>query len=76
MNLDLSIEEILARLREEHRRIETCIAAIEAAFPQSLESTDAPKKSKRGRKSMESTERAEVSARMKKYWAERRRRQA
>jgi hypothetical protein len=59
-NLDQTIED----LRQELARIEAAIVALEALGP--------GQRSNRGRKSMGMEERLDVSARMKKYWADRR----
>jgi hypothetical protein len=69
MNLDKAIQE----LRLEKQRIERAIASLEelhrsAAVVPPL----APRVQRRGRKFMGPQERQEVSQRMKKYWAARR----
>jgi hypothetical protein len=69
----LDLNATIRGLHDEKRKLECAIAALEeldrkpgrilAAFPAE----------RRGRKSMGAAERQEVSARMKKYWAGRRR---
>ena len=63
------IQSALRLLREEHYRISVAIHQLEG-----LEK--APQKSTRGRKSMGVEERKEVSARMTRYWAGRRKARA
>ncbi len=63
MNLQKSIDE----LREERRRIEQAIACLEAV------ESGRPAGAARGRKGMGEDERREVSERMRRYWAEQRR---
>jgi hypothetical protein len=67
-NLDQAIES----LRLELVRLDAVIAAVEALASGQHNAPDFHKQSKRGRKSMSMEERLDVSARMKKYWAERR----
>lgn len=70
----MDIDKTLAQLREER----ACLIAI----IEQLESLDFqngrpnPPASRRGRKSMGAAERREVSERMKKYWASRRKMQS
>ncbi|MBM3812859.1 MAG: hypothetical protein FJW20_14625 [Acidimicrobiia bacterium] len=66
MDLLKSINE----LKEEKKRIEYAIAALEAILSDS--SVTAKPASRRGRKSMSEEERAEVSKRMKQYWRKKR----
>jgi hypothetical protein len=74
MDLFKAIEE----LYEEKRRLDEVIARLEALSLARDRGGNAPVTSaptaarKRGRKSMSEEERAEVSARMKEFWAEKR----
>jgi hypothetical protein len=65
---------VIRSLREDKEKLERVIAALEElkgdhhqGIPPSVPDT------RRGRKSMSPDERQEVSARMKRYWAKRRR---
>jgi hypothetical protein len=58
---------IIRDLREQKSRLDSAIAQLEA-----LEGSGTATRSPRGRKSMGEAERREVSARIKKYWAKRR----
>lgn len=62
----MNIREHILALRREVAQIDTVIAALER-----LATTEFPGRSNRGRKSMGAEERKEVSARMKRYWASR-----
>lgn len=64
----MDLTETLREMRVQRDRLAAAIAALE-----SLNNSDgvAPR-SRRGRRSMGETERREVSARMKRYWASRR----
>jgi len=64
----MDLQEILQQLNRERERIERTIAAIEELAAGEL----APVRKRRGRKSMGVEERRQVSARMRKYWANRR----
>jgi hypothetical protein len=68
MSGDDLIEKTIDHLRWKLAQIEVTLAFLE--WRQALPTT--PKRSKRGRKSMEAEERIEVSARMKRYWQSRR----
>jgi hypothetical protein len=70
MSMDLykAIQDLYA----EKQRLERVIASLEE-LQRSGGSTAAPPVKRRGRKSMSSKERREVSQRMKKYWESRRR---
>lgn len=67
----MDLYRIIRELVEERDRLQRIINSLEgmnsAAYPQA-QSTG----KRRGRKSMDSTARAEVSERMKRYWARRR----
>lgn len=62
-----ALAAMIGRLQWERGQIDKAIAALEV-----LVESGPPAKSTRGRKSMGREERAEVSRRMKSYWAERR----
>ena len=64
----INLTPVIRDLQDELRRVEAVIAELEAV-PQV-----AQRQSRRGRKSMGEAERLEVSARMKAYWANQRRR--
>jgi len=67
----MDLQEIIRRLKIEKEQIERAIALL--AELQSGGGGDLiPIPKRRGRKSMPSEERSEVSERMKKYWASRR----
>jgi hypothetical protein len=66
MDLIKTIEE----LRREKGKLERVIASLEELKTFDA-AADAPVRSRRGRKSMSPKERQEVSARMKRYWANR-----
>ncbi len=58
-------------LREQHAKLVAAIERLEELAGSTNGSAPAPR-SRRGRKSMGAAERREVSERMKKYWASRR----
>ncbi len=61
----MDLQKAIGELRARKAQVERAIAQMEEL----LSGTDRPKR--RGRKSMSSEERAEVSRRMKNYWASR-----
>ncbi|MEZ5401545.1 MAG: hypothetical protein R2729_17870 [Bryobacteraceae bacterium] len=63
MDLRKAIDDLI----DEKRRLEKAIECLEAM------ETGRPSGGRRGRKGMDESERREVSARMKRYWAEQRR---
>lgn len=63
----MNLYHTIADLRAEHAKIVAAIAQLE-----SLNGTGSEPRSPRGRKSMGEAERREVSSRMKRYWASRR----
>jgi hypothetical protein len=65
MNLDKTVEN----LRAERIRLDEAIAALEALQAGVPINDGKGRRKRRGRKSMGSAERDEVSRRMKKYWA-------
>ncbi len=68
MDLFKAIEE----LQEEKRRLDEVIARLELLSQARDTGADPAPARKRGRKSMSEEERAEVSARMKEFWAQKR----
>ena len=70
----MDLYKALQDLYAEKEKLERAIASLEALRRVGGEMPPLPSIAKRrGRKSMNPEERAEVSARMKKYWASRRR---
>ena len=71
----MDLYETIQDLYAEKARLERVIASLEALL--GIGEPSAPKQlgARRGRKSMSPQEREQVSARMKKYWARRRREQ-
>lgn len=68
----MDLNKAIRDLYEELSKLNQLIAAIEQ-----LQSTGTlPSPRRRGRKSMEESERKQVSERMKKYWAERRKKKS
>jgi|SRR5579871_459399 len=63
----MDLNSIIQGLHAEKERLENLISTLEA-----LSGSDAPRRGKRGRKSMGPLEREEVSTRMRNYWAGRR----
>jgi hypothetical protein len=63
----MDLNETISQLRAERAQLEAVIAELEAFNTGNGHSPE-----RRGRKSMGAAERREVSARMKKYWASRR----
>ena len=65
----MDINKALCQLRDEKKRLDSAIAALEA---QIAASTGKSGRGRRGRKSMSPQARLEVSQRMSRYWAARR----
>ena len=69
----MDITELIRELKEQRRRVERTIAALEAIW--GVQGTAGqspyapPPTARRGRKAMPEPERQEVSRRMKEYWA-------
>ena len=63
----MNLDETIGQLRAERARLEAVIAELEE-----LNTGNGQAHARRGRKSMDAAERREVSARMKRYWANRR----
>ncbi len=70
----MNLQEIIQQLREEKARIERTLAALEELAGTAFQAPASTHR--RGRKSMNAAERLEVSKRMKKYWAARRKNQS
>jgi hypothetical protein len=66
----MDLNEPIRYLREQHARLVAAIAQLESLAGSS--NGMQPIRSRRGRKSMGAAERREVSERMKRYWASRR----
>jgi hypothetical protein len=67
----MELGDVIQQLQAEKQRIERAIALLEQLHRNQGNSKAVARK-RRGRKSMGSEERREVSARMKRYWASRR----
>jgi hypothetical protein len=69
----MDLKAIIESLRIEKQRVERVIAQLEQMCGEGLfESKPVPVRRRRGRKSMDPEERQQVAARMKSYWAKRR----
>jgi hypothetical protein len=68
----MDLDPAIRYLRAEVDKLDRVIASLEKLLTEPGPPLDAPGK-RRGRKSMGAEERLEVSARMKRYWAKRRR---
>jgi prefoldin subunit 5 len=68
----MDLFEAIQKLYAEKESLMRAISALEALHDSTKANTSEVRRSKRGRKSMNSEERQEVSLRMKKYWATRR----
>ena len=66
----MDVDKLIRELNAEIERIKAAIACLEQLRGNSSAATNG---SRRGRKSMGAQERLEVSERMRKYWANRRR---
>jgi hypothetical protein len=66
----MDVQPTIRMLQLELERIEAAIAELEQL--QNAEGGNPSRKSNRGRKSMDTEERHQVSERMKRYWASRR----
>jgi hypothetical protein len=71
IQVSMDVRPTIRMLQLELERIETAIAELEQ-LQTGNRSGNPSHKSRRGRKSMGSDERQEVSERMRKYWAKRR----
>jgi len=70
----MELPKLIEKLREERAKLDHVITALEQLDSTMFEAKKVVRK-KRGRKSMDEEGRKEVSERMKRYWASRRRRQ-
>lgn len=66
----MDVDKLIAELNAEIERIKATVACLEQLRGSSSVATNG---SRRGRKSMGAEERRDVSERMRKYWANRRR---
>ena len=70
----MDLDEVIRKLRYERKKLDGVIASLEQlSMAATVEKT--VEKDRRGRKSMDEPARKEVSERMKKYWASRRKKQ-
>ena len=69
----MNVNKAIRELHEEKKRLDRVIASLEEMQRNAAALTPAPPEKKRGRKSMDEQARHEVSERMKRYWAARRR---
>jgi len=70
--MSIDLRKVLKDLYTQRERLEHVITSLEALQQGSTAGLPTEKKSNRGRKSMGAEERREVSERMRKYWAARR----
>jgi len=70
--MSIDLRKVLKDLYTQRERLEHVITSLEALQQGSIAGLPTEKKSNRGRKSMGAEERREVSERMRKYWAARR----
>lgn len=68
----MDLSKIIGELRRDKERLDGVIASLEG-LPSVNRDGTVPVRKRRGRKFMSPEERREVSARAKKYWANRRR---
>ena len=68
----MDLKEVIEHLYAERERLERVIAALEELHRKGGVPSAKKASGRRGRKSMEARERQEVSERMKRYWASRR----
>jgi len=68
----MDLSDAIQKLYAEKESLVRAISALEALQQDAKMGSAAVRRSRRGRKSMDSEERQEVSLRMKKYWASRR----
>ncbi len=70
MEARMDLIKVIAELRREKAKLDSAIASLEGLSGQAEGA--APAKSRRGRKFMTDAEKQQVSDRMKRYWANRR----
>jgi hypothetical protein len=68
----MDLYKVIRRLYEELDKLDRVIASLEQLQRTATEVTAEPPKKRRGRKFMDEAARKEVSERMRKYWANRR----
>lgn len=68
----MDLSDAIQKLYAEKETLIRAISALEALQDEAASGVVVVRRSRRGRKSMNSEERQEVSLRMKKYWASRR----
>lgn len=70
----MDLYKVIRELVDERRRLDGIIARLERVLKEEVVRAKSPPKPKkrRGRKGMNAEQRQEVSDRMRKYWAERR----
>jgi hypothetical protein len=69
----MDVYEAIRDLRKERDRLDATIAALEARVKWERQQKSGKGKGRRGRKTMSPEERLQVSERMRRYWAARRR---
>ena len=74
--MPIDLRNVLKDLYTQRERLEHVITSLEALQQGSAAGLPPQKKTNRGRKSMGAKERREVSERMRKYWAARRKKEA
>jgi hypothetical protein len=67
----MDLSQMIAELVEEKEKLDRVIVALEE-LASAVANQPVPSRNRRGRKSMGAQERLQVSARMQKYWAQRR----
>ena len=72
----MDLLKTIQELYEERKRLNGAIAALESVLDTNADSPNGHPHSRRGRKSMSGEERLQVSERMRKYWAARRKQAA
>jgi len=68
----MDLSETIAELHKEKEKLERVIAVLEELASATTSHHGLVRRNRAGRKSMNTEERQEVSARMKAYWAKRR----
>ena len=68
----MDLSDAIQKLYAEKVSLMRAISALEALQQEASQASDGQPRPRRGRKSMDPTERQEVSLRMKRYWASRR----
>ena len=73
-SIAMDLDEVIRKLRYERKKLDGVIASLEQ-LSTAAKAEKTVGKGRRGRKSMDEPARKEVSERMKKYWASRRKKQ-